>query len=79
MVASFAQNGGVFRPKRDQAPLQSIESPPPVVLAHDGHGLAGRQVISRRRELRGEIREVEVLLEHLGRDEQSEPAAHVTL
>ena len=74
-----AADGGVLGPERDQPPLQSVEAPPAIVLAHDGDGLARGQVIARRRREGGsEIREAEVLLEHLGSNEQSEPAAHVT-
>jgi hypothetical protein len=48
------------------------------VLADGGDGLARRQVIARLRGGADELVEAEVLLEHLGRDEQPEPAAHVT-
>ena len=71
IVASLAQNG--IKP-----PLQRVEPTPAVVLADGGDGLARRQVITRLRGGADELVEAEELLEHLGRDEQPEPAAHVT-
>ncbi len=72
IVASFAQNG--TRPH-----CSASSAAPAVVLAHDRDGLARSQVIARRR-LSAAAKSVsaEVRLEHLGSDEQPEPAAHVT-
>ena len=68
---------GVLRPERNQAPLQRAEAALALVLANDGDGPSRRQVVAR---LHGsdEIIKAEVLLENLGRNEQAEPAAHVT-
>ena len=58
--------------------MQRVETAAAVLFSDDGYGLARRQVIARRRQSGRKIRQAEVLLEHLGRDEQAEPPAHVT-